>query len=82
MCWLVTVVPSESCLPVLVCTDPVGAAGSAEYESEDPSGGYFVELMTQLTSRLEVQGGVLRPARMGPFSSFPAFLFLSVPRRI
>ena len=43
MCWLVTVVPSESCLPVLVCTDPVGAAGYAEYESEDPSGGYFVE---------------------------------------
>ena len=36
-------VPSKSCLPVLVCTDPVGAAGSAEHESEDPSGGYFVE---------------------------------------
>ena len=43
MCWLVIVVPSKSCLPVLVFTDPVGAAGSTEYESEDPSEGYFVE---------------------------------------
>ena len=43
MCWLVTMVPSKYCLPLLVCTDPVGAASSIEYNSEDPSGGYFVE---------------------------------------
>ena len=40
--WL-PLVPSKSCLPVLVCTDPVEDAGSAEYESEELQGGYFIE---------------------------------------
>ena len=36
-------VSSVSCLPVLVCTDPVWGCVSAEYDPEDPSGGYYVE---------------------------------------
>ena len=40
--WLPLVL-SKSCLPVLICTDLVGAAGSAEYESEVLQGGYFIE---------------------------------------
>ena len=36
-------VSSVSCLPVLVCTDPVWDCVSAEYDPEDPSGGYYVE---------------------------------------
>ena len=36
-------VSCASCLPVLVVLTPIGAAGSAEYVSEEPHGGYYVE---------------------------------------
>ena len=45
-------------MPVLVVLTPIGAAGSAEYVSEEPLGGYYVEYDDAVDEYIADPGGI------------------------